>query len=248
MENLVISRQLDRITTRDFVLRTNQLNYESETATYIVPAKRMLEIPDDFIGLKLMTGERFVFTTGVGVTTQTLTLSHSIARDSLIELRGANVIVVRRIPVPVEEWAIANYTVTEPRTVVLTGLIASTAYQFDIYYLFGGGSLNISVISSNESARTKILERAIRAVNMVNQEDVRVGLKPGMIGLCIPERFRIHVNVITPARIIWHDPAETAFSSPFARESFIELPVNVSNLLQWPAGIEIHAKQQLLGL
>ena len=248
MEHLDIKRQLIRLETGHFVLRANQRDYESEVATYIVPAGKLYEIPGDFIGLKLKTGERFTFRTGVGVTTQTLTLTYDIARDQLIPLEGANVVVVKDSPAPREEWPTANYTVTLPRTIELTGLLADTDYVFDVYYLFGAGSVNITVTSADETARTKVLERNIRAVNMLNQENVRVGLKPGMVGLCIPERYKICVKVVTPAPIYFHAAEETAYSSPFARESFVSLPVNVSNLLDWPENIERYAKEQLMAL
>lgn len=248
MENTTISRNFTRLETSDFALSTRQANYESEIATYVVPAKRVVEIPDSFIGLKLMTGERFTFTTGVGETTRVLSLTNDIARDSLISLNGANVIVVRRTPTPVLEWAVADYSVSLPRTVTLTGLIASTAYAFDVYYLFGIGSANITVLSSDNTARTRILEAAIRRINMINQEDVRMGLKPGMTGLVIPERYRIQVRVNTPAPVFWHGLTETANTSPFARESFIELPINSSSLLEWPEGITRYAKEQLMAL
>jgi len=243
MEDNIIPRKLGRLETSDFVITPNQINYESEIATYVVPAQRVIEIADKFMGLKLMTGDRVTFTTGVGETTRTLTLTHNIARDALIPLVGQNVIVVRRTPTPVLEWT--TFTVTEPRTVALTGLLASTAYVFDVYYLFGVGSVNISVISADEQVRTKIFERSIRSVNMINQEDTRMGLRAGMIGLVIPERFRIQVRVITPASVILHHPtADIGAKSPFARESFIELPIYISNQLDWPEGTEDFAKQQ----
>lgn len=248
-EEISISRKFTRLETKDFTITANQSNYESEVATYVVPAKRMIEIPDDFIGLKLMTGERFTFSTGAGVTTKSLTLTYPIARDSLIALKGANVIVVRNKPTPREEWPVDKYTVTEPKTVDLSGLTENTDYEFDIYYLFVGGSVNITVISADETAHTRILEGAIRKINMLNQEDVRTGLKPGMVGLCIPERYKIQVKVKTAAAIVFFDPvADSGAKSKYARESFIELPVNESNLLEWPGGIEAYAKTQLMGL
>ena len=249
VEKLAILRNIIRLGNKDFTVSANQLNYESEIATYIVPAKRMCEIPDDFIGLKLMTKDSFSFTTGSAETTQTLTLTYPIARDTLIDLTGANVIVVKDTPAPRGEWAIADYTVTEPKTVALSGLTASTAYIFDIFYLFKAGSISITVVSSDETAKTKILERAIGKVNTINQEDVRVGLKPGMVGLCIPERWKIQIRVITPASIVLYDRGiDTGAKSLYARESFIELPINVSNLLSWPEGIKAYAKSQLMAL
>ena len=243
MKNTIM-KKLIRLTNDDFTLFANQLNYESEIASYVVPAKRVYEIPDEFIGLKLMTKESFSFTTNSGETTHTLTLSYPIARDPLIDLKGANVIVVKTSPTPVAEWAVANYTVTEPKTVALSGLTQNTSYTFDVYYLFKGGSVNITVVSADGTGRTKILESSIGKVNMLNQEDVRVGLKPGMVGLVIPERFKIQINVITPAHVVLYNKD----NNPYARESFIELPVNVSNLLDWPEGIKTYAKSQLMSL
>jgi len=244
-EKLKITRHLSRITNKDFVLSANQLNYESEIATYVVPANRMFEIPNDFIGLKLMTKDHFEFSTGSSETTHVCTLTYPIAPDPLIPAVRGYVVVHETSPAAAE-WT--NFTVTLPKTVTLAGLTSSKDYVFDIYYLFGVGSLNISVLSSDGTAKTKILERAIRAVNMLNQEDIRTGLKPGMIGLCIPERYKIQVRVITPAPVILYDSQETSYSSPWARESFIELPINESSLAEWPKGIENYAKQQLMGL
>lgn len=247
MNEKIIIRKFNRLDNKDFVITANQTGYESEVATYIVPAKRVVEIPNDFIGLKLMTGERFTFTTGAGETTRTLTLAHPIAHDPLLGGPVASVIPVRRTPAPTLEWT--TFTVSAPRTVTLTGLLASTAYVFDVYYLFGVGSVNITVISSDETARTKILEAAIRKVNMLNQEDVRTGLRPGSVGLIIPERYRIQVRVNTPAPVIFFHPTiDTPPRSPFAREGFVELPVNVSDLLDWDPNIETLAKEQMLTL
>ena len=248
MEQLDIKRQLNRLETHHFILSKNHLNYESEVATYIIPAEKIYEVPDDFIGLKLMTKETHKFTTGTGVTTHTITLHHDIARDNLIPLEGANVIVVRDVPAPRKEWPTANYTVTLPRTVKLTGLVGGTAYTFDFYYLFGAGSVNITVESADELVKTKILEGNIRGINMKNQENVRAGLKPGMVGLCIPEKFSIKVNVVAPTVVCFRADEETAFSSPFARESFISLPVNISDLKDWPENMIRYAKEQIARL
>jgi len=238
-----IMKKLIRLTNQNFTLSANQPNYESEIATYVVPAKAIYEIPDEFIGLKLMTKESFSFTTSSGETSYTITLTYPIARDSLIAMNGANVIVVKTSPSPVAEWLTNKYTVTEPKTIALSGLTESTSYTFDVYYLFKGGSVNITVVSADETAKAKVLEASIGKVNMLNQEDVRVGLKPGMVGLVIPERFKIQIRVITPATVVLYST-----SNPYARESFIELPVNVSNLLDWPEGIKAYAKSQLMSL
>lgn len=245
IEKAKILRHIIRLANDDFTLSANQASYESEVATHIVPAKRMYEIPDNFIGLKLMTKDHFTFTTGAAETTHVCTLTYPIAEDKLITMVGQNVIVVITTPATGE---VTTFTVTQPKTVTLSGLAVSTAYVVDIYYLFKDGSVNISVVSSDETAKTKILEGAIGMINQLNEEDVRIGLKPGMVGLCIPERWKIQLKVITAASIIFYGATETAYSSPYARESFFELPVNVSNLLHWPTGIKQYAKSQLMGV
>jgi len=241
-----LPRQRVWLTTEHFDITPNQKNYESEVATYTVPKKRVLEIPDEFIRLKLMTAERFSFATPAGVDTHTLTLTYPITRDKLILLEGANVILVKTSPAPKEEWPVANYTVTEPKTVTIRKLVGGTTYEFTAYYLFGGGidggSVNVTVISADETIREKILEASIirsnrvsRRVNMVNQEDVstelKPGLKPGRVDFCLPESFKLQVRVKTPAPIVFYHPTiDIGAQSPYARESFIEFPVDVSNL------------------
>lgn len=246
VEKAKIIRGSGLITNKDFTITANQIGYESEIATYIVSQNRVLELPDKFIGLKLMTKDTFSFTTGSAETSHTCTLTYPIATNELISMNGANVIVVERSPA-VGEWAVANYTVTVPKTVVISGLTASTAYVFDIYYLFNNGSVNITIVSDNGNVKTKVLERAIGKVNTLNQEDIRAGLKYGQIGLVIPERYKIQIRVITSAPVILWDPvADSGAKSLYARESYIELPVDISDILQWPEGVKTFAKSQFV--
>lgn len=246
MEKLNILRRVINLTTGAFVLRANQRDFDSETATYTVPNNRMNETIDELVQMKLMTRESFSFTTATGVTTHTLVLTHDIAPDPALAMVGGVAVVVRRTPTPVAE--ITTYTVALPRTIHLTGLAAGTAHTFDVYYLFGAGRVNLSVLTDDGTAQTRILESSIRAVNMLNQVDDRMGLRLGRVGVLVPEDFRIQVRVVTPAAVIWHGATETAFSSPFARESFINLQVNDSNMLEWPAGIALTAKEQVAGI
>jgi hypothetical protein len=246
VEKAKIIRGSGLITNKDFTITANQIGYESEIATYLVPQNRVLELPDKFIGLKLMTKDTFSFSTATGETSHGCTLTYPIARNELISMKGANVIVVKRTPTPVAEWAVANYSVTEPNTVTISGLTQSTAYVFDIYYLFNNGSVNITIVSDDGNVKAKVLERAIGKVNTLNQEDVRAGLKYGQIGLVIPERYKVQIRVITNASIILWDPvADSRAKSKYARESYIELPVDISDILQWPEGVKTFAKSQL---
>lgn len=244
-EKLQIVRNLANLSTKDFTLSANQSSYESPSATYVVPAKRMIEIPNAFLGLKLMTKQAFSFTTTSGATTKAITTTYPIAVDPNITLIGDNVVVSMTSP---STGVTTAFTVTTPNTVTLSGLTGNTAYTGNLYYLFGSGSVRLTVTSSDGSATTTVLNRSIANVNVLNQNDVRVGLKPGMVGLLIPERWKIELQVNTAAPVCLYGTSETAYSSPNALQSFIELPVNISNLLAWPSGIKAYAKTQLMGV
>ncbi len=229
-----------------FTLSANQSNYESEVATYVVPQNRVVEIPNEFIGLKLMTKQTFTFTTASGVTTQALTTTYPIATDSNITMVGQNVVVVLTTPAT---GVITTFTVTVPNTVTLSGLTGSTSYVANVYYMFNSGQAKITVTSSDETAVTTILSRNIGNLNATDQNDVRSGLKPGQLGLIIPERNKIQLKVITAAPIFLYAPgADTAYSSAYAQQSFLELPANISSIFDWPTGIKGLAKQQQTGI
>jgi hypothetical protein len=237
-----IVRHSGLLSNTDFTITANQIGYESEIATYIVPQNKVLELPDKFIGMRLMTKETFTFSTGTGETTHACTLTYPIASNELLSLVGKSVIVVKS-GTPNAEWT--NFTVTLPNTVTISGLTQSTNYTFYIFYHFCDGSVNITVTSDDGNVKTKVLEKSIREINQINTEDVRKGLKYGMVGLIIPERYKIQVKVITSAPIVLYYPnVDTGAKSKWARESFIELPVDVSDILQWPEGIKAFAKQQ----
>jgi hypothetical protein len=246
MEQKTIRRNKIILGNSSFTMSANQSNYESEVATYSVPQNRVVEIPNEFIGLKLMTKQTFSFTTASGVTTQTLTTTYPIATDANIPMVGQNVIVVITTPATGE---VTTFTVTTPNTVTLSGLTASTSYVVDVYYMFNSGQAKITVTSSDETAVTTLLSRNIGNLNATDQNDVRSGLKPGQLGLIIPERSKIQLKVITAAPIFLYAPgAETAYSSVYARQSFLELPANISSIFDWPSGIKGFAKQQQTGI
>jgi hypothetical protein len=241
-----IVRQSGVITNTDFVVTPNQIGYESEIATYKVPQNRVLELPDRLIGLKLATKDSFSFTTGSGETQHNCTLSFPIAQDPLLPLVGGTVIVVQRSAAGSStnvEWT--NFTVTLPKTVTIKGLTAGTEYVYDIFYLFADGSVNITIVSDDGTVRTKILESSIASVNQLNQLDSRKGLRYGKINMIIPDRWQIQVRVITNASVVLYDPvADSGAKSKFARQSYIELPVDISSIFQWGAEVRDIAKQR----
>jgi hypothetical protein len=245
MEKQIV-RQSGVITNTDFVITPNQVGYESEIATYKVPQNRVLELPDRLIGLKLATKDSFSFTTGSGETQHNCTLSFPIAQDPLLPLVGGTVIVVQRSAGGSStnvEWT--NFTVTLPKTVTIKGLTAGTDYVYDIFYLFAGGSVNITIVSDDGTVRTKILESSIASINQLNQLDSRKGLRYGKINMIIPDRWQIQVRVITNASIVLYDPTtDSGAKSKFARQSYIELPVDISSIFQWGAKVRDIAKQR----
>lgn len=245
MNKAKIPEQIGTLSNEDFTLFANQPGFKTIIMSHSIPSGKVYRIPKEFMGCKLQTKHRASFTTGAGETTQTITLPHAIAPDPLLSLVGEVVTVVRRTPTPVEKWT--SFTVTEPTTVNLTGLIENTAYVFDIYYRFGTGSVKIMVESGDQRAEDKILEESIRSINIMNQEDVRTGLKPGVVDIPLTQDFRIYLEVKTLAPVILYGETETDFSSPFAENSYLELPINMSDMKDWGEDIQAVAKARLAG-
>lgn len=226
-------------------MTANQISYESPIATYTVPQSQVLEIPNSFIGLKLMTKETQTFTTGSGATTHTLTTNFPIAVDPNITLVGQNVVVNITTPTT---GVVTTFTVTVPNTIALTGLTGNTAYTVILYYYPIGGTATLKVKSSDGTASTTILTRSLQSLAYTNDDDVRQGLKPGVTGQVIPEQYQIQLLVNSAAPIVLYGTAENAYSSPNALQSFIALPVLISSIFQWPDGIKAYAKSQLMGI
>jgi hypothetical protein len=245
MEKQIV-RQSGIITNTDFVIIPNQVGYESEIATYKVPQNKVLELPDKLIGLKLATKDSFSFTVGSGETQYDCILTYPIAKDPLLPLVGGTVIVVQRSAggsATNVEWT--NFTVTLPKTVTIKGLTPNTEYVYDIFYLFADGSVNITVVSDDGTVRTKILESSIASVNQLNQLDSRKGLRYGKINMIIPDRWQIQVRVITKASVVLFHPTEdSGAKSRFARQSYIELPVDISSIFKWGKEVREIAKQR----
>jgi len=241
----IITRKNQTLQTNDFVLSGNQLSYPSPVATYTVPQSQVLEIPNSFIGLKLMTKETHSFSTGSGVTTQTITTNFPIAVDPSITLVGQNVVVDITTPAT---GVVTTFTVTTPSTINLTGLTGSTAYVVTVYYYPIGGTATLMVTSSDGTANTTVLTRSLQSLAYTNDDDVRQGLKPAMTGLVISEHYQIQLFVTSAAPIVLIGTTETAFSSPNAEQSFIALPVQISSIFNWPDGIKTYAKSQLMGV
>ena len=239
---------IGRLFNKDFDLSANQPGFLSAVMTKVIPDGSVFEFNESLMGLTLMTGERFSFTTGTGVTTQTLTLTHPAVRNPALALERASVIVVQRRVGGVDnvmEWT--TFTVTLPVTVNLTGLTAATAYEFDVYYLFDGGRASLYIQSADETTERPMLGMNIGDLNSTNQVDSRIGLRLDRTDLIASERFKIILKVDTPANIIMYDDTETAHSSPFARHSLIQLPVEKSLMKDWDIDVVQLAKKRLGG-
>lgn len=250
MEQAKITRSSHVLQTTDFTLSANQSSYESPIATFTVPQGQVYEIPNQFIGLKLMTKESFSFTTGSGQTTHTLTTTYPIVQDPSLNVNGSfgigtNAVVDITTPAT---GVVTTFTVTLPNSINLTGLTQNTSYVVVVYYYFSGGSATLTVTSSDGTATTTVLTRSIGNLNVIDDNDVRVGLKPAMTGLVIPEQYQIQLQVNSPAPVVLYGTSETAYTSPNAMESFISLPVQTSSLYEWPSGTKAYAKQQYMGV
>ncbi len=234
------------------VLSANQLSYESEIWPYTVPQIRVLEIPNKFIGLKLMTRDSFSFT--ASGTTQAITLNFPVAQDPELNTSSGTIGIGTNIVVfflTGTTGPSTNFTFTGPKTVTLNGLTSTTAYTGYIYYMFADAKsqAKITITSSDGTATGTLINRAIGNLNTTIQNDVRSGIKPGGLGYILPERFQLQLKVITPAPIFLYAPgSETTFSSPNAVNSFIELNCQLSALSSWPPGTGAYAKQQLTGI
>lgn len=243
-EILNIIRQPTVFKQEDFEKRANQPNIRSSIASYTVPRTTMLETANRFLRMKLMTRHIHTFTAPTTPVDETITLPTEIARDVAVNLKGENVNVVRVEPTPDIVLLTANYTVTEPKTIVIPAaqIAANVSNTFEIYYLSSVGGVSITAHSpgvSNEGVIKRLLEDSLATVNMVNLNDTRTALKYGLEeSLELPELWTINVNVISPTPIILYGEEKTAFTSPHAIRSFFSLPFDVSNMDMWPLGIE----------
>jgi hypothetical protein len=228
-----ISRSKLTLSTPNFSLQANQASYESPVAIYTVPPRKVYEIPNNFIRLKLATKQTFTFSTGSGETTQTLTTTYPIVEDPSFSNPVGTSVVLNMTTPATGEWT--SFTVTQPNTISVTGLTGSTSYVINAYYLFQGGEAKITVVSSDLTTKSDILTYDIGQLDILNQEDVRYGLKPGVSGMVVAERFQIQVRVNSAAPICLYGASETAYSSPFARMSYIDLKVEGSMASDWEA-------------
>lgn len=250
VQTLKIRRSGINLQNADGVLSANQLGYESEVWTYRVPQGRVLELPNRFMGLKLMTRDSFSFTaTG---SSQAITLNFPIAQDPGLNGSGGalgigtNVVVVYTAG---KSGVDTNFTVTQPKTVTLDGLTSTTVYTGHIYYLFGDGQAKITITSSDGTSVGTFVNRSIANLNSTDQNDVRSGMKPGALGFVIPERFVVQLKVITQAPVfLYATGADTSESSQYAVNSFIDLVGQISSLSDWPPGTGEYAKKQLTGI
>ena len=251
MSTAKINRSKNSLQTSDFTLSANQSNYESEVATYVVPQNRVVEIPDDFMGLKLMTRDSFSFT--ASNTSQAITTAYNIVQDPNLNNASGGIGIGTNVVVYIEGSGVStSFSVTLPNTVTLTGLTSGSSYSGFIYYLFGNGQAKLTVTSSDGTATTTVLTRNIANLNQLNQNDTNVGLKPGMVNLVIPDRFKIQLKVTTSAPVfLYASGSDTAYSSQYAVNSFIDIPILVSSIFEWPGGRQgalQYAKQQYMSV
>ncbi len=234
MPQTQIKRSKLTLSTTNFTPQANQTSYESPVAVYTVPPRRVYEIPNNFIVLKLATKQTFTFATASGETTQTLTTTYPIVEDPNFASPVATSVVLNITTGPTTgEWT--SFSVTQPNTISVTGLTASTNYVINAYYLFSGGEAKITVLSSDLTTKSDILTYDIGQLNILNQQDVRYGLKPGVSGMVVAERFQIQVRVNSAAPVCLYGSSETAYSSPFARMSQVALKVEGSMASEWEA-------------
>jgi len=235
------------LTNEEAVIMPNNPGDRSTIATFFVPRERVYEVVNKFFQLKLPAGE--VFPAVTGVTSHIIQLTHPIARDPTISLKGANVILVQEVGGINTEVPVANYEVDEiTRNITITGLVTGTTYVFKAYYLFGcnNSSVKINVLSPDGNTGRNILPiGSIRSINISNQEDINKGLRLSMAGLPIPQNFRIELEVTTPASIILYGKNEAPGQSPFSKEGFINIPMDSSARADWPVDLESQTKVHL---
>ena len=163
--------------TEDFVQTENIPNTKIEILRYEVPDyTQMTLLQKKPIELRLMTKENFVFTTGTGVTTQTVTVAGDMQDSPDLGNVGDAVILRKNLPAPVEEWFTAdlNYPAN---SITFTGLAENTNYNFDVFYIFGGGLIEIEIIDPTRRVRRPIFSTTTDLINRRRQIDDRTAMR-----------------------------------------------------------------------
>lgn len=163
--------------TEDFVQTENIPNTKIEILRYEVPDYvRMTLLTKKPIELRLMTKENFVFTTAAGATTHTLTVAGDMQDSPDLANVGDAVILRKNSPAPVEEWFTANLNYPA-NTITLTGLTGGTSYNFDVFYMFGGGLVEMEIIDPTRRIRRPFFSTTTDLINRRRQIDDRTAMK-----------------------------------------------------------------------
>ena len=163
--------------TEDFVQTENIPNTKTEILRYEIPDyTRLTLLTVKPIELRLMTKENFVFKTAVGATTHTVTVTGDMQDSPDLGNVGDAVILRRNSPTPVQEWTTANINYPA-NTITFTGLAADTSYNFDVFYMFGGGTIEIEIIDPTRRVRRPIFSTTTDLINRRRQIDDRTAMR-----------------------------------------------------------------------
>ncbi len=220
----------------DFVTTANVANVETVIAEHIVPRGMVKILTTDPIEHRLQTKESFSFTTGTAVTTQTLALAGDIIDSPDLGDVGDAAIVVRTTPTPITEWT--NFTIDyAANTISLSGLIAATAYVFDVYYTFSEGSINIKIKTPENRLELVLLNTAIKTLSQRSQYNINTA--PTIVNIeILPEMFRLIISVKSSRVVSW---------DAYARNSTINIPYAVTTRGEMPEGIIDQIKARMVG-
>ena len=184
----------------NFVQNVNVPNTKSEILRFEVPDHLILTLlPEKPIELRFMTKENFVFTTGVGATTHTITVSGDMQDSPDLGNIGDAVIIRKNSPAPTEEWLSANINYPA-NTITLTNLTSETSYNFDIFYMFGGGLVEIEIIEPARRVRQPLFGLTTTLINRRRQIDDRTAMILPYAET-LPPRYLLSVFLTAPLQV-----------------------------------------------
>lgn len=229
----VIGRNL--LTNRHFVLTPNTAGVDTTIAERRIPREIAEQIVDDAIEMRLMTRETFTFTTAAGETTRMLSLAGDIVSSPELGHIGDSAILIRTTPAPIIEWTTATIDYVLNR-ITLTGLLASTAYVFDVFYVFGEGNFTIKLETPTAGRETSMLYGSVRSLSQRSQYNVKSALT--LSGELMPEMFRLVITLNSPRVVSW---------DANARNSILSFPIAVQPMHELPEEIVEQVKAQMVG-
>ena len=157
----------------NFIQTVNIPNTKSEILRYEVPEHLEITLlPEKPIELRFMTMENFVFTTATGATTHTVTVAGDMQDSPDLGNVGDAVILRKNSPAPEEEWLSANINYPA-NSITFTGLASETSYNFDVFYMFGGGLVEIEIIEPARRVREPLFGLTTTLINRRRQIDDR---------------------------------------------------------------------------